>query len=268
MPTLTSVLIGSRPSVPATSVTVTADASTEVLSFPGGDFYLDHGTGSLSLLAAVATMFNTHSNLLGTGAVITRSGKTRLTNAMDFSVDSWGADTTLRDLLGFTAALLGMTVHVSPNHSPLYWSPGKPESTTGLQGSDGLLTKDTRAARSGPGVVVATTNNEWFRNAIRWRFVKVARMQTIPTTNGTWLTFWDEVISRYRRFFVARNVLEDPADDVTAISVSTRIPSTSVGAYILKQDGELVQEHQREIASLEAFNTVQLPVETAREYGT
>ena len=91
-------------------------------------------------------------------------------------------------------------------------------------------------------------------------------MQTVPSTNGTYFVFWDDVLSNYRRFFVAREVIEDLADSVTAISVATRIPSTSSGAYIFREDGPIVQVHRREVRTLELFNNVELPVETAVEY--
>jgi hypothetical protein len=265
MSTLTSVLIGSQPAVPTTSITVVAGASSEVLVFPSGDYYLDHTTGALSLLARFVATLNLHTMLLGSAAVITRSGKQLLTNATAFAIDSWGADTTLRDLLGFKAALLSSTAHVSPEASSLYWSPGKPESTTGLQGSDGLLVTDTRASRSAPGRVVATRNNTWDQNTLSWRFVKVDRVQTVPATNGTWRVFWEDTASLFRRFYVARNVQEDPADDVTAISVSTRIPASV--PYILFDDGPLIQQHRREFGKLELFNRIEIPVQTALEYG-
>lgn len=265
MTTITSVVIGSRPAVPETTVQVTANVVQEDLTFPAGDYYLDHSTASLSLVSTFATMLDSHSELAGSAAIITRSGLQRITNAVAFSVDNWGG-TILRDLLGFTTTLGSATVQLSPNSSPLYWSPGKPESTAGRQGSDGLLVKDTRAARSAPGRVVATQNNTWFKNGVQWRFVKIDRMQTVPNTNGTWFTVWDEVVSRYRRFFIARDVIEDLTDDVTAISIASRIPSVGRGAYILNMGGPVEQIHRREFGRLELFNNVELPVQTAAEY--
>lgn len=267
MPTSTSVLIGSRPSVPATTVRVTANATTEDLAFPAGDYYLDHATALLSLMSAFATMLDTHTQLAGSTAFTTRSLKTRLANATDFSIDNWDlgvSNFVLRDLLGFTGNLAAATVHVSPDSSPLLWSPGKPVSTSGRLGADGLLVKDTRARRSAPGQVVATTNNQWFENELSWRFIVVDRMQTVPDTNNTWFTWWDTVGSRFRRFFVVRGALEDLTDDVTALDITSRIPLSV--PYIWFEDGAIRQSHVREIARLEKFGRVTIPVETAAEY--
>lgn len=265
MPT-TSVLIGSHPAIPATTITVTANAVTEVLNFAGGPFYLYHPTGSLSLLTAVVALINGHSELLGTGVVIARSGLVRLTNATAFSIDAWGADTTLRDVLGFSGASSSATAHVADGHSPLYWSPGKQESSSARMGSDGTLVKDTYAARSAPGQIVSTTNNRWHRNRFTWGYVHIDRIERVPDQPGTWAYWWDYVGSRSRRFWLARGVTEDSADDTTAMSLSTKLPST--GAYVMAQDGPMEYVHNREIERLELYSPVELPVETALEYGT
>lgn len=264
MPT-TSVLLGSHPAVPATTITVTANAVTTGLNFAGGPYYLYHPTGSLSLLTAVVALINTHSELLGTGAVLARSGLVRLTNAVAFSIDSWGSDTTLRDLLGFTGALTSATAHVATEHSPLYWSPGKTESSSARMGSDGILVKDTYAARSAPGQIVSTTNNQWRENLFAWGYVHIDRIERVPDESGTWAYWWDYVASRSRRFWLARNVIEDSADDSTAMSLSTKLPTT--GAYVMAHDGAMRREHNREIERLELYSRVELPVETALEYG-
>lgn len=260
----TSVLIGSRPSIPTLQVTVTVGATQEDLEFVGGDYYLSHGSGSLSLLQAVVSMLNMHSLLVGSAAFLTRSGRVRLTNASAFSIDAWGSSTILRDLLGFTAALVSSTAHVAPQLSPLYWAPGKTESPRARVGSDGTPALDTYAARSAPGRVVATTNNQWSTNALLWRYVKVDRYEQVPAANGTYATFWDEVLQPRRRFYVARNVVEDPADTTTAMSLSSRIPATL--PYIWRAEGPDEREHRREIDMLETYGRVDFEVETAGEY--
>lgn len=265
MPTrTTSVLVGSRPSIPATALNVVANAVGEVLPFLGGDYYLDHPTGALSLLTQMVAVLNGHTQLLGTGAVITRSRRVLLTNATAFSVD-WGSNTTLRDLLGFSSNLASATSHLAPLVSPLLWAAGKPESSSARMGADGVLVKDTYAGRSGPGVVVATANNEWRENTFTWGYVHVDRIEQVPDVGGTWATWWSQVGSRFARFWLARNVLEDSADDATAMSLSTKLPAA--GAYIMKHDGPLRRAHDRTIPNLELYGTVALEVETALEYG-
>ena len=262
--TTASWIIGSHPAVPETLVTVTVGATQEVLTFPPGSYYLQHGTGALSLVAVFATMLNTHSLLLGSAAFLTVSGRVRLTNGTAFTVDAWGGNNTLRDSLGFTAFLLSSTAHVAPLVSPLYWSPRKTESTMGMLGSDGVLTKDTRASRSAPGRVIATNNNTWFRNVLRWRFIHIDDYQQVPDVNGTWTTVWDNVVSQFRRFYLARNVTEDTADTTTAAILSTRIPATL--PYVFREEGPIERAHMREIQRLELYGRVSLPCETAAEY--
>lgn len=263
MPT-SSVLVGSAP-IPTTTLTVVANASSEDLVFAGGNYYLDHHTGSLSLLTALVTLLNTHTQLVGTAAICTGSLRTLISNAAAFSV-TWGSDTTLRDLLGYTASLSSGTSHLASLVSPLLWAAGKPESSSARQGSDGILVKDTFAARSAPGVVVATQNNEWKENLFAWRYVAVDLVETVPHSNGTWAVFWDRVLSRYRRFWVSRGRAWDTTNTTTSIALtSSYIPSS--GAYIKQNDGQERRLHQREISTLELYCPIDLAVETALEYG-
>lgn len=263
MPT-SSVLLGSYPSIPATTVQVTANAVQENLSWTAATKYLYHPTGSLSLLTAWATLLNTHSELASAAAVIARSGKVRTTSAVAFSVDSWGSDTTLRDLLGHTGTLSSGTAHVATNRSPLYWAPGKTESPTARLGSSGTLVKDTHAGRSAPGVVVATTNNQWYDNGFRWNLLLVDNVEQVPDVPGTFSYFWDNVLSRFRRFWLARSVFIDDSNDTSALVLNTKIPAS--GAYIWKHDAAVRREHVRGIENLEVYANVEIAVETAREY--
>lgn len=265
MPT-TSVLVGSRPALAASTITVVASATSEPLAFAGGNLYLEHPTGALSMLTALVTTINAHSVLLGTAAFVTRSLRVRLTNATAFSV-AWGADTTLRDLLGFTGNLASATAHVAPLVSPLLWAAGKPESSSARQGADGILVKDTYAGRSAPGVVVATQNNTWRENSFSWRYVAIDRVEQVPDVGGTWATWWDQVGSRFRRFWIARDRTLDTADTTTTMALtSSYIPST--GAYIMTgADAPQRREHVREVANLEIYGSVELGVESALEYG-
>jgi hypothetical protein len=266
MPT-SAVLIGSRPSIPTTTISVTANAVAENLVFAGGDYYLHHNTGSLSLLTAFVALLNGHSQLVGTASVVTRSRRVLTTNAIAFSVTSWGADTTLRDLLGYTGVLGSATDQLATNISPLLWSPRKIESSSARMGADGVLRKDTYAGRSAPGVVTATENNTWHENALTWRYVHVDRIEQVPDVPGTFAYWWDEVLSRFRRFYVARSVEDDTSDTTTAMDLTTsRIPAVG-RAYIYQHDGPMVRPHNRTIENLELYGTVEIPVETALEYG-
>lgn len=262
MPVL-DVCIGSR-YIPATTVNVVANAVGTSLAFPAGYYYLTHGTASLSLLDAFATMLATHPQITTGAAILTVSGRTRVSADLNTQITSWGTDLALRDALGFTGALALGAAHVAPAPSPLFWSPGKPVSTAGRLGSDGIPVKDTHAARSAPGQVVATTNNTWHENALRWRFVNVDRYEQVPAANNTWSVFWDQVLEPRRRFYVATGVTEDTSDTTTEMAIPSRIPAAL--PYIWKNEGASRRDHNREIANLEVYGRVDLPVETAAEY--
>jgi hypothetical protein len=265
MANATTVLIGSYPSIPATTLTVTANAVATGLSWTSASLYLSHPTGALSILTTLAALIDTHAQLVGTSCVVTRSRRVLITNATAFAL-TWGSDTTLRDLLGFTANLASATSHLATNVSPLLWAPGKNEHTiAGRQDTSGIPVHDTFAGRSAPGLVVATRNNTWHRNTLGWRYVHVDRVEQTTATNGTWAVWWDTVASRFRRFWVCRDVTEDSADTTTAMTLSTKLPSS--GAYIMKADGPIERAYTRAVDRLELFGDVEIEVETALEYG-
>lgn len=264
MPT-SSVLLGSHPAILGTTISVTANAVAENLVWTEASAYLDHPTASLSLLDSLATLLNTHSELSDVACFVTLSGLVRFTSSVAFSVTSWGTETLIRDLLGFTGTLVSATAHLAPGPSPLIWIPGKPDSSLGRLGSDGILAKDTHSGRSAPGQVVTTENNSWYRNEFSWGWLDVDRVQTIPESNGTWASWWDEVFSRSRRFNLYRDVTWDETDDTTAIDLTgVRLPSTN--AYIRRNEGPMERPHDRRIENLEKFCRVKLQVETAVEY--
>lgn len=265
MANATTVLIGSYPAIPATTLGVTANAVATDLDWVSASLYLSHPTGSLSILTVLAALIDTHAQLVGTAIVVTRSRRVLITNATAFAL-TWGSDTTLRDLLGYTANLASGTSHLATNVSPLLWAPGKNEfGIGGRMGTSGIPVHDTYAGRSAPGVVVATRNNQWFENRLAWRYVNVDRVEATTATNGTWAVWWDYVASRYRRFWVCRDVTEDSADTTTAMSLSTKLPTS--GAYIVRHEGQVRRDYTRTIERLELFNDVEIEMETALEYG-
>ncbi len=262
MPTV-DVCIGSR-YIPATTVNVVANAVGTGLAFPAGYYYLTHGTASLSLLDAFVTMLETHAEITTGTAIITRSGRTRIAADLSTQITSWGSDTTLRDALGFAGTLALAAAHVTTTPSPMFWSPGKTVSTEARLGSDGIRVKDTMANRSAPGSVVATTNNEWRENVLRWRFILADRYEQVPAANNTYDVFWNQVLEPRRRFYVGLGVTEDTADTTTDMAISTRIPAAL--PYVWRNEDQSRRDHQREIETIEVYGRAEIPVETASEY--
>lgn len=263
---VSSVLMGSRPAIPATTIGVTANAVAENLSWTEMDGYLYHPTGALSVITVLQTLLNTHSELSDVLITITRSGRIRITSSVAFAVTSWGLDTTLRDILGEGGTLVSSTAHVLDTVSPLVWIPGKRDSSAARLESNGILVTDTHAGRSGPGQVVATRNNTWRTNTFSWEYVDVSRVETVPDSNGTWAVWWRDVASLYRRFNLYRDVTYDDADTTTAMSFGgTRLPSSDT--YIMRaEDGAIERPHNRQIPFIERFCRVEFAVETAQEY--
>lgn len=263
---VSSVLMGSRPAIGATTIGVTANAVAENLSWAEMDGYVYHPTGALSVVTVLQTLLNTHSQLADVLVFITQSGRIRMTSSVAFAITSWGSDTTLRDFLGEGGTLTSSTAHVLDTVSPYIWIPGKRDSSMARLESNGVLVTDTHAGRSAPGRVVATRNNTWRRNAFSWQYVDVSRVETVPDSNGTWAVWWRDVGSLYRRFNVYRDVTYDDAETTVAMSFGgTRLPTSDT--YIMRaEDGAIERPHDRQIQYLERYCSVDLQVETAAEY--
>lgn len=193
---------------------VTIASSFQVI--PPGSYYLSSASTSLSLLAAlVARMLA--AGLALPSAVLTRDRKVKLGAAAPFSL-AWGANTALRDLLGFSADLAGASQYVAPLSSPLLWSPAKPiKSEASPRGTLGIrrpLAYYSMSPTDGSTFVVS--HGDRIDQAFSCTHIQTSRMQTAKEAGGEWARFFQGVISTGASFFVYLDVLEDPGATTTA----------------------------------------------------
>lgn len=262
----TAWIMGSEPDVPETQIDVTANAVTETLTIPAGDYYMYDSTASNSAVDALETALETHSEIGfgGCTAYLRRDRLPRFQCGLNFTIDSW-SDLTIRNILGFTGTeAFAASLQVPSGLSSYLWSPGRCEIPDAPLGSQGLPYHDTAVGMSGDAVVTATTNNSGRKNRFLFRRVMNTRVMLANETAGQYVSFWDAVQRRFYRWKLYRDITEeDTAADDTAAVLSGEI----LGPYKwLRQPGVMDFEYRREISRLELFNTVEIPALLVDEY--
>lgn len=248
--TASDILIGSHPSVPATTIQVTANAVQENLSFTGGNpYYVDDTSNSWSLFFALETLFNTHSELSGVSIEIGQNGLAQIDwNGVNTSIDSWGSDNTVRDMAGFTGTTTTSTTEEGDEVSQWIWIPGKFGLYDARIGSDGIPVLDTAIGQSGPGTVRSFTQNTRRRNKLDYRYVAGSRVWTTAEGEGEFYAFWDKVLKNFYRFKVYQHHnssgFVDDTSSSTAWTPANPVPSS--GAYIFSDDPPIRFRYNRE----------------------
>lgn len=260
----TDLLVGSYPSLPSQTMSVTSSATTEAVVIAAGSRYLYDGGSALDLLLALATAINSHSVVSGCTVVIQRDLRVRIGANQNFTL-TWPADGVLRGLLGFTGNLSPVAnTFTATNISPLLWSAGRPAICEARLGTDGIPVHDTAIGQAAPGIVRATSHNSYRRNTLSWRYVQNARVWTTSEAGGEFFTFFREVLRQVRRFKVHRNVTEDLAS-TTAITLGSPLPST--GAYVYAPPSRPVEmPWGREFPTVESLHPITCPVVQSPEY--
>lgn len=268
MPT-TDLLIGSYPSLPSQTMSVTANAVTEAVVLPSSSYYLYDGVSSFGLLYRLAANLVGHSELGGgVTCTIQQDLHVRIasSDATTFTL-TWPVDGVLRDLLGFSGNLTPAAAsHVAPNVSPLLWSAGRPAIYGARLGTDGVPVHDTAIGQSAPGIVTATSHNSYRRNTLGWRYVRNSRVWTTSEAGGEFFAFFHEILRQVRRFKVYRNVVED-LSSTTDITLGSPLPSS--GAYVYAPPGRPVEmPWDREFPFVETLHPISIAVVTSPEYAS
>lgn len=257
MPLITSSwLIGENPSVPATTIDVTANATTETLAIPAGAYYVYDSTATRSAVDTLATVLETHSQIANATGIVRRDLLCQVSANVSYTIDSW-SDLSFRDVLGFagTEAFAG-TVQVA-GRSRYIWSPGRCEIPDAPLGSQGLLYYDTSVGASGDRVVVSSTHNSGRKNRFQWRRVYNARVATASESNSEYLSFWNAVVRRFWRLKLYREITEETGADATAAVLA----QTPLGPYSWDSREFPVRfDYTRELESVELLNSIELPV--------
>lgn len=255
----TSWLIGSVKDLPAQSMSVNvSDAQTRTVAT--GSYYLYDNTGSRSLLEQVAAAINGHTQISDVGARLLDSGHVEIFHASTSFSIGW-TSTKLRDLLGFTGNTGSATSHVAQNKSPLFWSPGRTETSAARFGSQGFYAYDLSVSQSAPGRVVATHHNSYFTNKFSWEHVEVARVWQEPSVGGTFERIWREVCVNYCNVKLYRNV--DEGNGSSAPSLSS-LPV--LGPYVVDIGRTGQMGYSRGFSSVEYTNMVDFSVVGTQDY--
>ena len=167
----------------------------------------------------------------GGSVVLLQSGRVRISADDTFAV-IWGT-ALLRDLLGFTASLGGAASYTAPLRSPLWWSPGKPETPLaqrlGVRGQKRWASYQAVAPYSGRTESVT----HGFREFARYSFpmVDTDRLHSEADLGGEFGRWFDLVAMRAARWKLYRQVIEDPAG--TSSAVPSLLATPSLGPYVV-----------------------------------
>lgn len=221
-------LIGSYADLPAGSIDVNGGGAVAMVA---GSRYL-YNPSSFDLLALVqATLIV--GGAVGAVARLQRDGKVQLSAAGVFSV-TWGTNTLLRDLLGFTGNISGASSYAAPLQSPLLWMPGKPETPMGhrlgVVGHEVHVVYQAVAPYSGKAESVSHGSRTYARYL--FPMVDTDRVVTEDNDGGTYARWFAEVAVKSARWKLYREVLEDPAS--TASVMSTLVDP--LGPYVVSAD--------------------------------
>lgn len=212
MPT-SAWLVGSIPSVPQQTITVTANAVATAIAIPAGDYYVFDRTASLSAINAFATAVLSHSQIDEVNVNVASDGTIDI-EYLDASTPRatqvvWTSGTEIRDLLGSTGNLASNSQHALA-HSRYLWVPGRGENVPKSRlGSQGWYVYDTAIAESGTSEMMFTRNNAWRENEFEFPHVVNSRVWTPAEAGGEYFQFFDRVLSRGRRWKLYR---ESPYD--------------------------------------------------------
>ncbi len=183
------------------------------LPFDAGTYYLTDPTSARSLCGMLETVLQAAEPTVT--VELLASGYVRISADVTFAV-TWMVTNELRDLLGFNADLSGADSYTAPNHSPLWWSPGKPAlftlSPQGVTGQRRHILSQSVSAYSGK----AESTSHGSRVYQRFTFEKVdAERLKVPDTDtsssGEYDAWFDEVVAKSARFKVYHNAIEDSA---------------------------------------------------------
>lgn len=249
----TSLLMASRPDWVAQVVTA---PSGTVSATVGGALYLDHPTAALSLLDQVAAFSGVSS------CVLRRDGKVSITLS-SAGVLTWGAATTLRDLLGFTGDRTSATTHVADTVSPLLWVPMREEQQDmGIVGSEGARLNLVSRATNRQGYSTTVWFGQHTQAMFSWSFVTKARFWTLDQNPGEWYGMFNDYLVKGHRFILYRGVDMDDA------SGSAATYSAPLGPYQLAGDGSMsVPTHRSKgFAQVDRMFDVDLPCVKVPEY--
>ena len=264
MSVTSSFVVGSHPTIPATTLTVVANAVSEDLVFPGGGYYVDDPTASLSAVAQFATIIATHTQISSCTGSLCQDRLTRFTANIAFTCTF--NDNRLRDLLGFTGNLTtSQTTQTGDEPSGYLWVPGKLPLEKGRPGTQGRRKYDTTFGQAGPGQATAQEFNYHVHNEFMFNACLGSRVWNTES-NGEFIAFFRNVLKKAYKIKHYRGLTNDEVSS-TAVNLGS---VTMQGPYILNVGRRDVMEQYEETVEgtygAEALQDATVPVVGTTEY--
>lgn len=230
-----------------------------------GRYYLRHSNAALSLLDYVQGRIQTE--VAPASLFLTEDRRVRLTTTAGNPVAiDWLSNTTLRDLLGFTANLASSeTARSATNVSPLLWSPGwvaTPETRLGTAGW--VQTDATRHASADGTRTLVSTYYTQVRQVLSWTEVEVDRMRVDAATDGggTFHEFYERCLKLGMacRWYVEQTEVDGSTTAVTWDDSATN----SFGPYALVEDNP--RYYSRVVSNADLYSPLDLELMQITEY--
>ena len=260
MPELSSWLIGSA-QLEASGIEVNGVN----VATPGGTLYLRSENPLLSLIDLLTTAIQTQ--VPTAELVVTQGRRVRLVPTLGdpISID-WLANTTIRDLLGFTGLLASSdSPRTATNVSPLLWSPGWVATPETLLGTAGWVQTDATHHVSADGRrKLATTYYEQVQQDLSWSVILAERLRVDAATDGggTFHEFYEQVLKRGMsiRWYVEQLEADGSNTAVTWDDSATN----SFGPYVLREAD--ARWYRRVLDNADLYGSLALPLMQVAEY--
>jgi hypothetical protein len=230
-----------------------------------GAYYLRSANAALSLVDYIQGRIQTE---VATATLfITEGRRVRLLPQVGDPVAiDWLANTTLRDLLGFTGNLASSDApRTATNCSPLLWSPGWIATPATLLGTAGhIITDQTRHVSADGTRALVSTYYTQVQQELAWTHILAERLRVDAATNGggTFHELYEQVLKLGKscRWYVEQNEVDGSTTAITWDDSSTN----SFGPYVLREANP--RWYQRVVEYADLYGSLALPLMQVTEY--
>ena len=269
---LTSVLIGSHPNMPSTTLTVRANGVTEALAIAGGAYYVDHYISSFNLCYVIEQALESHSEISSADVYLGNDGRVHANADVAFGAD-WASGAEARLMTGLTQwtdeTIGASTTHQASSDSSYIWIPRRTESSEARLGTLGTPYHDTQVGMDAEGGnMVAVSHRSYRKNSFEWNHVlnhpgAAELVWDEDESPGTYYAFWESVLRKLHRFNLYRlNEFDESDDTDMGPAFALRL-----GPYqMMTGRGRMEFPYDRSEQNVESYANVELDVALVSEY--
>jgi len=226
------------------------------------DRYLHDDTDALSFLWQLARGIDDQIGSPGTTTItLQRNRRIRIDvpSSVGLFTITWGANTDVRDALGFTGNLSGDRTYTATGISNRLWCPGLTEISDARLGRQGTPHYDTQVGGGGSFVKpVMTTHNYRIKNSLEWRnVINTAAASRVWSTEigGEYYAFWRDVMVTGGQWTHYRATDNDESSIVN-VGLSS---ANRRGPYVwIPRSGAVQFDYNRSISNVEARSDVKI----------